>query len=103
MTNATDLPTQSPSQASYGGGDFDGFIAAFSRDGSKLCYGSYFGGKGHDILEGLAVGRHRIYASGISSSGDIQQRHWRVQPGFGRGPFDAILAGLDVPTNLGCR
>jgi hypothetical protein len=102
-TSSADLPTQNPSQASNAGGDFDGFMAAFSPDGSKLCYGSYFGGNGQDMLEGLAVGRRTIYASGISSSTNIQQRRWQVQLGFGGGPYDAILMGLDVPADLSCR
>jgi hypothetical protein len=45
MSNSPDLPTRNPAQAAYGGGDFDGFLAALSSDGAKLCYGSYFGGK----------------------------------------------------------
>jgi hypothetical protein len=103
MTNSPDLPTRNPYQASYGGGDFDGFIAAFSSDGSKLCYGSYVGGNAHDILEGLAAGKGRIYASGLSASANIRQNRWQVQPGFGGGPFDAILIGLDTPVARSCR
>jgi hypothetical protein len=102
-TSSTDLPLRNPSQASFAGGDFDGFLAAFSPDGSKLCYGSYFGGNGQDMLEGLVAGRHRIYASGITSSKNIQQRRLQVQPGFGGGPYDAVLLGLDVPPDLSCR
>lgn len=60
MTNSPDLPRRNPSPAAYGGGDFDGFLAALSSDGGKLCYGSYFGGNGHDTLEGLALGGGRI-------------------------------------------
>jgi hypothetical protein len=102
-SSSPDLPLRNPFQASYAGGDFDGFLAAFSPDGSKLCYGSYFGGNGQDTLEGLAVGRGKIYASGISSSTNIQQRRWQVQSGYGGGPYDVILLGLDLPANLSCR
>jgi hypothetical protein len=103
MTNSPDLPTQNPSQASYGGGDFDGFLAAFSSDGSKLCYGSYIGGNAHDILEGLAVGGGKVYASGLSSSTNLRQRRSQIQPGYGGGPYDAIVIGLDVPADQSCR
>lgn len=103
MTNSTDLPTRNPYQAIYGGGRFDGFIASFSSDGSSLCYGSYVGGNAHDILEGLTVGKRRIYISGLSASTNIEQKRWKVQPGFGGGPFDSFLIGLDVPANLNCR
>jgi hypothetical protein len=103
MTNSTDLPTRHPSQASYGGGDFDGFLAAFSSDGSKLCYGSYIGGNGHDILEGLAVGSGTLYASGLSSSTNLRPVRSRIQPGYGGGPYDAIVVGLDAPGNRNCH
>ena len=94
---------RNPSQAVYGGGDFDGFLAALSSDGAKLCYGSYFGGNGHDTLEGLAVGGARIYASGITSSTDLQQKRSQIQRGYGGGPYDAIIVGLDAPVDRSCR
>jgi hypothetical protein len=103
MTNSTDLPTRNATQATNGGGDFDGFLAALSPDGSKLCYGSYVGGNGHDILEGLAIGNGRIYASGLSSSTNLQQNRSQIQKGYGGGPYDAIVVGLDIPATLHCR
>ena len=99
MTAATDLPTRNAFQPSYGGGDMDGFLAALSPDGSKLCYGTYVGGSGHDILEGIAVGGGKVYASGISASENLPQKNWRVQPGYGGEPFDAIVIGLALPAN----
>jgi hypothetical protein len=103
MTNSPDLPTRDPSQPVYGGGDFDGFLAALSSDGAKLCYGSYMGGSGHDILEGVAVGSGRIYASGLTSSTNLHQKRSQVQRGYGGGPYDAIVIGLDVPIDLSCH
>jgi hypothetical protein len=103
MTNSPDLPRRNPSQAAYGGGDFDGFLAALSSDGAKLCYGSYFGGNGHDTLEGLAVGGARIYASGITSSRDLQQKRTQIQRGYGGGPYDAMIVGLNAPADRDCR
>ncbi|MGB6943711.1 MAG: SBBP repeat-containing protein [Bryobacteraceae bacterium] len=103
MTNSPDLPTRNPSQASYGGGDFDGFLAAFSSDGAKLCYGSFIGGRGHDILEGLAAGSGKVYASGLSSSDNLRQSRSQIQSGYGGGPYDAIIFGLSVPTRGSCR
>jgi len=103
MTNSTDMPTRYPTQATNGGGDFDGFLAALSPDGSELCYGSYVGGNGHDILEGLAIGNGRIYSSGLSSSTNLQQKRTQIQPGYGGGPYDAIVVGLDIPADLRCR
>jgi hypothetical protein len=81
----------------------DGFLAAFSADGSKLCYGTYIGGNGRDVLEGIAVGKGKVYASGISASKSLPQRNWRVQSGHGGGPFDAIVIGLTTPSDQACR
>ena len=103
MTNSPDLPTRNPSQASYGGGDFDGFLAAFSSDGSRLCYGSYIGGNGHDILEGLAIGSGKLYVSGLTSSANLRQVGSQMQPGYGGGPYDAMVVGLDTPLDPHCR
>ena len=103
MTNSLDLPTRNPSHAAYGGGDFDGFLAALSSDGARLCYGSYIGGNGHDTLEGLAVVGSRIYASGITSSANLQQRHSQIQRGYGGGPYDAVIIGLSAPADPSCR
>src|ERR1035441_8195288 len=99
----SDLPTRNALQASYGGGDMDGFLAAFSPDGSKLCYGTYVGGNGRDILEGIAVGRGKVYASGISASANLAQKGWKAQAGFGGGPFDAIVIGLGNRADEQCR
>jgi hypothetical protein len=79
MTAATDLPTRNAFQSSYGGGYLDGFLAALSSDGSKLCYGTYVGSSGQDLLEGIAVGNCKVYASGISASKNLLQKNWRVQ------------------------
>lgn len=103
MTGSSDLPTHHALQPEYGGGDFDGFLAAFSPDGATLCYGSYAGGSAHDILEGLAVLKGRIYASGISSSANLQQAHSKIQRGYGGGPYDALIIGLELPADRVCR
>jgi hypothetical protein len=100
MTAATDLPTRNAFQPSYGGGNLDGFLAALSPDGSQLCYGTYVGGDGQDLLEGLAAGNGKVYASGISASKALPQKGWHVQSGFGGGPFDAIVIGLSAAANV---
>ena len=102
MTNSLDLPRRNP-QAVYGGGDFDGFLAALSSDGARLCYGSYLGGNGHDTLEGLTVRGSRIYAAGITSSTGLHQKHSQIQGGYGGGPYDTIVIGLDSPADRSCR
>ena len=103
MTSSPDIPTRNAVQSVYGGGDYDGFIAAFSSDGSTLCYGSYIGGSQHDVLEGLVVRSGHAYATGLSSSANLHQKHSRVQPWYGGGQFDAILFGVNVPDDRSCR
>ena len=99
MSNSPDLPTRNAAQAAYGGGDFDGFLAALSSDGAKLCFGSYFGGNGHDTLEGITFRSGNIYTVGISSSTDLMRKHSRIQGGYGGGPYDAMLIGLRIPAD----
>jgi hypothetical protein len=96
MTAAFDLPVRNAFQPSYGGGDMDGFLAAFSADGARLVYGTYVGGAGHDILEGVAIANGKLYASGLTASRNLKPEAWRVQPEFGGGPFDALVMGLDT-------
>ncbi len=103
MTNSPDLPLRNPLQSTYGGGDFDGFLAALSSDGSKLCYGSYFGGQGHDTLEGLTIRGSQLYTSGITSSRDFTPKHSLVQRSYGGGPYDAVILGLTAPPADSCR
>lgn len=83
-TESADLPLESAAQATYGGGESDGFLAVLTGDGGRLRYGTYWGGPGRDLLEGVALGPEgRVYATGI-----------RLRPGTG---FDATLLAVDVP------
>ncbi|MEM7262099.1 MAG: hypothetical protein AAF488_08920 [Planctomycetota bacterium] len=58
-TVSTNLPlTAGAFQSTYGGGDFDGFVARFdpSESGaSALLYSSYFGGSGDDSIVGMSI------------------------------------------------
>lgn len=55
------------SHTAPGGGNMDGFIAAFSGDLKRLCYASYHGETGKDLLEGIAVSKDgQVAASGVS-------------------------------------
>ena len=65
QTHSTDLPV---TRGTYAGGDGDGFVAAFSADGHRLLFGSYFGGAGRDLLEGLDVAHRRVIATGLTNS-----------------------------------
>jgi len=53
-TNSTDFPTLNPNQASYAGGDSDGFVAAFSSTGTAL-FSTYLGGSGGESTGDITV------------------------------------------------
>ena len=53
-TNSTNFPTVNPYQASHGGGEADGFVAAFSADGTVL-YSTYLGGSGYESPNDITV------------------------------------------------
>jgi hypothetical protein len=103
MTKATNLPIRTAHQSAFGGGEFNGFLAALSPDGHGLCYSSYFGGQGRDGLEGIAVTDNKVYATGLFSSRALIQTHLQIQPAFGGGPFDAVLLGVTVRGPLSCH
>jgi len=74
MTDSQDLPLRHAHQPSFGGGDGDGVIAALSPTGASLAYGSYHGGTGRDLLEGLFLTDGALYATGLSFGGVLSRR-----------------------------
>lgn len=79
-TKSSDLPTRNALQPEYGGGDEDGFIAAFSPDLGKLCYGTYRGGTNQEGLEGLAVSSTGlVYVTGETMSPDLKMFSKSIQ------------------------
>ena len=70
LTSSADLPVLNAPQKSYGG-QTDGFVAVFSQGLADLRFGTYSGGSGRDILEGLDVGSDGTVAvSGLTFSND---------------------------------
>jgi len=78
-TRSTDLQTKSPAgqslpplQATFQGGQFDGFIAKIDtkvRGDASLTYLTYFGGNINDRVEGVAVdSAQRAYITGATNS-----------------------------------
>jgi hypothetical protein len=67
LTTSHDLAVPGAFHARYGGGEQDGFLAAFSPRG-KLCYGSYAGGTARYLLEGVTLADNQkvIYAVGTA-------------------------------------
>jgi Beta-propeller repeat len=66
-TYSDDLPTRKGSQSRYGGGNGDGFVAAFDPLLRRLCFATYFGDKERNLLEGIAVSPSGLVAAtGVS-------------------------------------
>lgn len=61
------ITTPDAHQTSYGGGEYDGFIAKFSS-GGELLYASYFGGEGLDHINDIAVKGGMVAVAGVTVS-----------------------------------
>ncbi|WP_080507532.1 SBBP repeat-containing protein [Bryobacter aggregatus] len=79
-TNSTNLPTTANaiSRSFRGGANIatnpsgDAFVARFNETGTALVYGSYLGGKSHDMARGVALGTGgAIYVAGGTYSSDF--------------------------------
>jgi hypothetical protein len=73
QTTSKDFPvTPDALQKTYAGGGSDAVLAVISADGSKLVYATYIGGKGDDLIRGLAVTpAGEIYLAGNTNSDDL--------------------------------
>ena len=88
LTSSADLPVLNAVQKGYGGRT-DGFVAVFSSGLTDLRFGTYSGGSGRDLLEGLDVGSDGTVAvSGLTFSNDhpmpgrmIQRRQSEIRVG----------------------
>jgi Beta-propeller repeat len=88
ITYSDDLPTRNASQSRFGGGNGDGFVAAFSANLKKLCFASYFGDKERNLLEGVAISPSGLVAAtGVSFADAPSAFHLR---------FGQINAGNSV-------
>jgi hypothetical protein len=74
VTASGDLPTRHALQPAHGGGggEANGFLAAFSPELSTLCYGTYHGGSEGEQLEGVDVLRGgTVLVTGFSLSQEL--------------------------------
>jgi len=84
-TSSTDFPTLAALQPSYGGGEYDAFIARFSADG-LLQWSTFLGGMAADLGKRIAVAPTAgIVLAGFTSSADFPTRN----------PLQAGYAGSD--------
>jgi hypothetical protein len=92
-TTSTDLPTDSPLQATYAG-DTDGFVAEFAPSGASVVFSTYLGGSSLDEVLGLAVdSAGEIYVAGETQSDDLPVTPGAFQTSYG-GATDGFAAKL---------
>ncbi|GIV24951.1 MAG: hypothetical protein KatS3mg026_0643 [Bacteroidia bacterium] len=96
-TASTDFPV-SPNavQSMYGGGLWDGFIAALDTSGA-VEWASYMGGPDRDWVYGIARGEgDRIYLTGSTGSTSGITTPGSLQPFYSGGSCDGYLAAWDT-------
>ena len=99
MTSSSNFPTSSGAfQSTFGGGDFDGFVAVLDENLQTVEYASYVGGQGFDVFFADAAAGNRIHVGGLTSSSNLPSSPDALQPGFA-GSIDSYLLTL----NLGAK
>jgi hypothetical protein len=94
MTRSADIPLLNPLQTTYGGGEYDGFIAKFDSSGNLL-FSTYFGGLGRDLLLRVICDESDdLLIVGSTSSPNMNTTEEVIQPEFG-GDSDIMILKLD--------
>jgi len=95
-TGSRDLPvTPDALQKTFGGGQEDGVLAAFSPDGAKLIYCSYLGGTGDEMIRSLAFGpQGEVYLVGNTASPNFPTTPGALQPAPPAGNADTFIVKL---------
>jgi hypothetical protein len=94
---STDFPMANPSQAAYGGGVYDTFLAKLNPTGAALVYSSYLGGSDEDRSYGIALdSAGNAYVTGFSASTDFPTVN-PIQP-TNNGGGDAFVAKISSNT-----
>jgi len=94
MTQSDNIPLLNPLQATYGGGEYDGFIAKFDSTGNLL-FSTYFGGFGRDLLLRVVSDESDdLLIVGSTGSPNMNTTEGVIQPEFG-GVSDILILKLD--------
>jgi hypothetical protein len=97
-----DFPLRNALQTTFGGGDYDAFVAKLSRSGRKLLFSSYLGGSGTDVAWNLALGPEgQISVVGQTASLNFPTKA-ALQANFAGGPFDGFIAQIARGQNENC-
>jgi hypothetical protein len=103
FTNSRDFRTVDPVQRSFGGGEFDAFIASFNASGTTLEYATYLGGTGLDSGFGIAVNAvGNAYLMGMTDSTDFPTAS-PMQRSNGGGSSDLFIARIGGGVSTGPR
>lgn len=93
-TTATDFPTTSAYQGTYGGGFSDAFVAKFNPGGSAN-FVTYLGGSGEEHGRGIDIDSGgNLYVTGLTKSSDFPTQS-AFQP-ISSGDFDAFVTKMDT-------
>ncbi len=94
-TISTDFPTTASALQTSPGGDMDAFLVKVNSAGDALVYGTYLGGSGEDVSDGLAVNSAgEAYVVGATKSSDFPtQDPFQASPG---GDYDAFLSKVNA-------
>src|SRR5690606_19686078 len=100
-TQSADAPvTGNAAQRMLGGGQ-DGYVACLSPDLSQLLYATFLGGSAEDALyTGTLDASGRLYVCGGTRSTGLPTTAGAVQPAFGGGTADGLVARIGTNGNL---
>ncbi len=99
LTSSSNFPTSSGAfQSTFGGGEFDAFLAVLDSNLQAVEYSTYVGGRGFDVFFADAAAGNRVHVGGFTSSSDLPSSPDALQPGF-TGAVDGYLLTL----NLGAK
>lgn len=98
-TQSPDFPLANPAQPRFGG-RYDAFVTKFNPQGSGLVYSTFLGGTQGDDGRAITVDdAGNAYLTGYTSSTDLPMVK-PLQPAFGGGREDVLLAKLDTQGSL---
>jgi uncharacterized protein (TIGR03437 family) len=94
-TTSPDFNTANPLQNTYGGGDFDAFVAKLNPSGTALAYSTYLGGAINDNGNAIAVDNGgNAYITGVTSSLNFPRQN--PLQNENRGGNDAFVTKLNA-------
>jgi len=99
-TSTNHIASAGAYQSAYAGGTGDdAFIAEFNSTGTSLLWGTYYGGKGSDAAESMAIdGNGNTYITGYTASTNGFVTAGAYQTAYGGGGSDVFVAKFGTPT-----